>query len=167
MKKIIGITIIGLLLLFAGIVGFKVHNKLRTKAAIESNIAQLPSFEFTMLNGQLLNSSDIKANKVIVNYFNPECEHCQYMAQTYSDHAGELNKLQILMVTIADSATTKLFAQTYKLDSIPAITILLDNKRTFASTFGTTMLPSFFIYKNGQLISKYFGETKMETLLKD
>ena len=89
------------------------------------------------------------------------------MAQTYSDHAGELNKLQILMVTIADSATTKLFAQTYKLDSIPAITILLDNKRTFASTFGTTMLPSFFIYKNGQLISKYFGETKMETLLKD
>lgn len=158
---------ISLLLLLVGIIAMRIRKRLEVKASIENAIAHLPSFDFLTLNGQSFDNSNISKDKVIINYFNPECEHCQYMAQTYREHAAELKDLQILMVTIADSAKTARFTQTYKLDSIPAITIMLDKKRTFAGTFGTTMLPSFFIYKNEQLLNKYFGETKIENLLKD
>lgn len=167
MKKIIGVAIISCVLVLVGVVAFKVRNKLNSEAAVEKKISRLPSFEFTMLNGQTFERSNIKEQKVIVNYFNPECEHCQHMAQMYRQHASALNDMQILMVTIADSATVKRFKEDYKLDSIPTIILLLDKKRTFSNIFGTTKLPSFFIYKNMNLVKRFYGETKIENLLEN
>lgn len=167
--KPVKILIVGAALLAIGYLGFSSFNKIRKNKQITENIQSLPAFSFEkQLSGQFNNTNvDADAERLIINFFNPECEHCQYMAQQIVKNKAALSEHQLLMVTTADSAAVDKFNKTYRLSELPNLVLLRDKNYQFAPTFGSHIIPSFFVYDNDhRLVKKITGETKMENLLK-
>jgi thiol-disulfide isomerase/thioredoxin len=124
--------------------------------------------QLNKIDGELFNINDIinnKAKLIIFNYFNPDCEHCQYMVKSFFADKNKLSDVTIVMVTAADSTATARFYTDYKLNELPNIIVLRDPAFQFPKIFGTGIVPSFFIYKNKKLVKKIMGETKIENLL--
>jgi Thioredoxin. len=169
MKKI-AFTIIGIVVIALAVyLCSRIYNKIQQKRSVEKNTATLPAFNFCTLNNTVFTNNNLpdSTGKMILNFFSPTCEHCQYMATQYVQHKQQLNGIIILMVTVADSITTKNFYADYKLNQSPNIIVLRDKKFQFPKTFGTGVVPSFFIYKNQKLIKKIIGEAKVENLLSE
>ena len=168
MKKlavaVIGIAIIAL----AAYLVFRIHNKIQQKQITEKITATIPLFTFqteTHQNFGKQNIADTLGN-IVFMLFSPTCEHCQYMAQTMVSNKQQIKNVQVIMVTpFADSAAVVQFAQTYGLNTLPNVQLLLDRKMNFPKIFGATLTPSFFIYKNNRLVKTITGETKLENLL--
>ena len=167
MKKILRKVLPVIIPLSLGFFGVKIYEKIQAKNVVAESIATLPAFSFTAMNNQQFSSSSITSNTVIINLFNPECEHCRYMAQSFVQHANEIKDIQILMVTIADSASVAKFANEYGINKLSNVTLLLDRNFQFEKIFGTSVVPSFFVYKGKKLVKKVTGETKIENLLSE
>ena len=115
----------------------------------------------------LFSDKNIKNRKLrlILNHFSPTCEHCQYMASEFLKDSQKLKDVQLLMITSADSASAAKFNSDYKLSLLPNIIILRDTNYQFQKTFGTGVVPSFFIYEHNKLVKKVIGETTIENLI--
>ena len=165
-KKVI---LFGLLLFIFSFIylSYKIYFKLKQNNLIELNIDTLPTFSFTSITSESFNNKDLinKKGTIIFNFFSPTCEHCQYMAKMYKQHENQLKNITILMVTIADSSAVANFNNMYQIYELKNIILLRDTDFLFYKLFGTSNVPSFFIYKNNRLIKKVIGETRIENLL--
>jgi len=132
-----------------------------------AQINNMPSFQFEKINGISLSDRDLISfsERIVINFFSPTCEHCQYMAALYFKNKEELKNVTIIMITIADSNSVARFTRDYQLNRMTNIILLRDTKFQFYKIFGTASVPSFFIYENQKLVKKIIGETKIETLL--
>ena len=166
MRKFLKISVASLVIIAILFLGLQITKSIERKAALKEQIEHLPDFSFRLINGNSFTNIDIdKSNNVIINYFNPECEHCQYMASCYLKNAEKLKAISIVMVTTADSSSTERFVNNYRLNTIPSIVIVRDTKLQFDKIFGQSSVPSFFIYKDKKLLKKVTGETKIENLI--
>ena len=167
MKKKLAVTLI--LFVFTGIFYLTniIYKKIQKKESTEKNISALPFFSFLAIDSKLFSNASIKdsTGKIIINFFNPECEHCQYMAKTYVRNTDKFRDITLLMITIADSASLAKFKADYHLDSISNLVLLRDPTFQFEKIFGSSVVPSFFVYKDRKLVKKIIGETKIENLL--
>ena len=137
------------------------------KHKADAIIATTPVFSFLTINQRTFSNKDIDIDKsrIIINHFSPNCEHCQYMASEFIKDSQKLKDVQVLMITSADSASAKKFSNDYKLSLLSNIIILRDTNYQFQKTFGTGLVPSFFIYEHNKLVKKVIGETKIENLI--
>jgi hypothetical protein len=87
------------------------------------------------------------------------------MAKSLANAADKLDGYLVVMTTIADSASVSGFRRDYGLDMASYVLFLRDSKFEFEKIFGTSVVPSFFVYKNRVLTKKIIGETKIENLL--
>lgn len=167
MKSLVKITLILVCTALFVYLCSRIYKKGRVKNEIERSTALLPAYSFTTQNNADYTSKDAQTNtgKIIFNHFSPTCEHCQYMVKSYLTNKEKLKDAIILMVTIADSASVAKFSKEYQITSMPNIVLLRDTKYQFEKTFGTSVVPSFFIYKNNKLVKKIIGETKIDNLL--
>lgn len=167
--KPVKILIIGITLLAIGYLGFSSFNKIKKNKQIAENIQSLPAFSFErQLSGQFSNTNvDANAEKLIINFFNPECDHCQHMAGEITKNKDVFKSHQLLLVTTADSVAVDKFNKTYRLNELPNLVLLRDTRYQFTPVFGSHIIPSFFVYDNDRhLVKKITGETKIENLLK-
>ena len=165
--KIIRLSVIALLVLTALFFAFSSYKKIRVKEAATLNAKRLPGFQFTDLHGKAYTRADVSSSTVqtIINYFNPGCEHCQYMAQSMAQHADSFSTTQVIMVAYSDSAEIAGFGKKYRLNKLRHLVLLRDGNHDFFRFFGTATIPSFFIYdQNSRLVKKYSGETRVENL---
>jgi thiol-disulfide isomerase/thioredoxin len=141
--------------------------KINEKNRAESIIAEIPEFSFLTIKNHSFSDKNIENRKLrlILNHFNPNCEHCQYMADEFLKDSQKLKDVQILMITSADSASAAKFISDYKLSLLPNIIILRDTNYQFQKTFGTGVVPSFFIYEQNKLVKKVIGETIIDNLI--
>jgi thiol-disulfide isomerase/thioredoxin len=141
--------------------------KVNEKNKVESIIAKIPEFSFLTLDNHSFSDKNIEnsESRLLLNHFNPNCEHCQYMAGEFIKDSQKINDVQILMITSADSTSAAKFNSDYKLSLLPNITILRDTNYQFQKTFGTGVVPSFFIYEHNKLVKKIIGETKVDNLI--
>lgn len=141
--------------------------KINEKNRAESIIAKTPEFSFLKFDNHSFSNKNIENRKsrLILNHFNPNCEHCQYMAGEFIKDSQKLNDVQILMITSADSASVAKFNGDYKLSLLPNIIILRDTNYQFQKTFGSGVVPSFFIYEQNKLVKKVIGETIIDNLI--
>jgi thiol-disulfide isomerase/thioredoxin len=167
MRKAIILCVAGIIITLATYLVYRVFATIQQKKAVEKNTAILPVFSFRTLNNKTFSHTDLEnANdKIIFNHFSPTCEHCQYMAKSFLANKDKLKDVTILMVTIADSTSVAKFSNEYQLATMPNIILLRDTKYQFEKTFGTSVVPSFFIYQNTKLVKKIIGETKIDNLL--
>ena len=164
-KKIkIFISVVLIVILVSCLLLFK---KINEKNRAESIIAKTPEFSFLTFDNHSFSNKNIENRKsrLILNHFNPNCDHCQYMAGEFLKNSQKIKDIQILMITSADSASAAKFNRDYKLSLLPNIIILRDTNYQFQKTFGTGVVPSFFIYEHNNLVKKVIGETKIENLV--
>jgi thiol-disulfide isomerase/thioredoxin len=141
--------------------------KINTKAKENEIIISIPKLSFLTLDNLSFSDKNIEnsESRLILNHFSPNCEHCQYMAGEFIKDSQKLKDVQILMITSADSAIVAKFNNDYKLSLLPNIIILRDTNYQFQKTFGTSVVPSFFIYEHNKLVKKIIGETLINNLV--
>ncbi len=144
-----------------------ISKKIRKKNKAEALIATMPEFSFMIERQNSFSNKDIDNSKsrIIINHFSPNCEHCQYMAGEFIKDSLKLRDVQIVMITSADSINTAKFIMDYKLSLLPNIIISRDTNYQFLKTFGTGVVPSFFIYEDNKLVKKVIGETIITNLI--
>ncbi len=149
------------------LMAFLNFQKIKHRKRQLSSISIIPEFEFIKSKGGLYNRNalDKNADVTIFNYFDPDCEHCQVMMKAYGNNRIILKRVQILMITGADSISLRKFENLFAVDSLDEVVLLRDPKFTFFKLFGTISIPAFIIYKNGILYKKITGETSIKNLL--
>ncbi|HVN59275.1 MAG TPA: TlpA disulfide reductase family protein [Bacteroidales bacterium] len=163
LKLIFSILFLGLFaLILYGLV-----TRISRKSVTSKNIQHLPLFSFSTLNGQTFNSSEIKEGPVILVYFNPECDHCQFQIEELSHNLDSFPGLKIILVSPADRDLVSVFLEGRFKNPGLNVTVLFDDSLKFESCFGKQSVPSLFIYdKKLRLVRLFNGEVKSETLTK-
>lgn len=161
--KIFLLLVFGVITICCLLIAHIINNKKQT----ESNINTLPNFSYlTLQNTSFLNSKiDQKKPRIIINHFSPNCEHCHNMTADFIKNSKKFMNIQILMITSADSLATSKFNNDYKISLLPNFVILRDTNFQFQNTFGTGIVPSFFIYEHNKLVKKIIGVTKIDNLI--
>ena len=168
MRKRVKYLVVVVIVFVAGYLVVQIANKYNEKNEVEIRIQTLPDAAFTSVFGDSINLQDFDSNQsLILIYFHPECEHCQYEAKEIGLRADEFNNCQLVMITPDDSlARIEKFCEEYQLWKIDNIEVLLDRESKFERTFGKAVLPSVYIYDKGQKLKKqYLGETKPEAII--
>lgn len=168
MRKIIRIILFIAAFLVIGYFVYQIVHKIKIKKEVAENTATIPNFRFRTIQHQPFNKQNISdtLGNVIIQLFSPDCEHCQYMAESFLKNKEKLSDIEIIMVTpFGDSSSVAQFSKIYHLDSLKNVHLLLDTKAAFFKIFGSSIVPSFYVYKNNKLVKTVKGETKIENLL--
>ncbi len=150
-----------LLFLGAGFLVFRIIHTAQVKKRASIEAAHIPAFSFIRVNGKPFTKDSLYnyKDRLIVEYFNPDCEHCQYMAKTYNRNKAGMCHYRLMMVTFADSLATTKFLRDYHLNSDTNVIALRDPFVHFGNYFGISVIPSFLVYRNNRLVNKFIGET--------
>lgn len=104
----------------------------------------------------------------VINYFSPDCEHCQYMTKKLISNYDSFKQANIIMITPAKYNEAVEFYEQYHLRTFPKISLAVDTNFLFYKLFGSLNIPSFFIYDStGRLEKKYDGETRISNIIHD
>jgi peroxiredoxin len=168
MRKYIKPIIIVALLGIFGFLGYSIVTKAGQKKAAEEKAQQLPEFTFHTADGDAYASTSlVKGKPVLLVYFDPDCEGCQYEAYEIQKNSELVKDIQVLMVTAADPEKAKQFFTDYDLKSHSFIKLLIDKDQTFLKIFGAAVTPMQVLYnKDHRLVKIFKGEIKMEAIIK-
>ena len=168
MKRILKIVVILIVLGLLGYMVFQISDKLKTRKELSEQIQSLPDFKFQLMDGEPFTISDIReGSPVVIVYFNPKCEECQYEVQQIRDNIDAFQGVELLLVTPAKKEVLLEFCNEYNLDKYPQLRVLMDKHDSFDTVFGPASYPTVFIYnRSHQLVKRYRGETKVEAVLK-
>ncbi|MBY0480493.1 MAG: thioredoxin family protein [Chitinophagaceae bacterium] len=138
-----------------------IYLKILQKNTIQKEIQILPKLPFSYFQ---YSSSKTTAHKIIY-FFSPFCDHCKYMTSEIINNKKAFSNSTIYMITNDDKESVIDFAETYRLKGMPFLNIMIDTSFDFQKTFGSSVIPSFYIYKNDTLTNKYSGEILIKTIL--
>ena len=168
-KKIVKLLLTTILFSFLSFVTVKIVSKVKQKAKIDERIEVLPFFTFQKADSKIVDKSMLSNNKPsIIVAFYPDCEHCQYEAKSIKENAEILKDVNIIMVTpLLDSLALVVFTKQFGLDSLSNVYVTRDFKSMLNDSFGIKKMPTVLIYgAKNNLMKRYNGETKIETILK-
>lgn len=167
-KSIIKRTISLLVICFLGFMSYKIYQKMSHKKQVAQQIAMLPAFSFTDLEGNTFTNNNLKENiATIFVYFNSECDYCSYEAQSIQTNLSRFRKAQFVFISTEDKDVIEKFARECKLLGVENVIFLRDKVHNFAKNFGANSIPYSLIYnKQGILLARYKGQIKAETILR-
>lgn len=141
-RTIIPLFVIGIIALL----GINIYHKIQTNNVTQKTLSNLPDFTFSTLNNQPFHSAVFQNTNdtILVNFFSPACEHCQYMASSFIKNKEQLKNFKIVMVTIADSISVARFKKDSQLSTLSNVLLLRNTQFQFEKIFGTSVVPSFF-----------------------
>ncbi len=169
MKKWAKYLVVFALLAIGSWLGTKTVQSYRAKKEATVKIQTLQHCCFESLHGGQSCLDGFNPNQpTVIIYFNPECEHCQYEATEIGRQPERFAKANMILITPDDSVKRiEAFASRSRLWQVDNLVILFDRKGQFKKQFGSSVVPSVFIYgTNKQLLKQYVGEVKMEAVLK-
>ena len=141
----------------------------QTKKVIKANIQALPHCCFETIQGREKCVDEFDSLKpIVIIYFHPVCEYCMYEAAEIGKNSEQFKNANMIFIT-PDTLKERVgnFALQYHLEEIKNLTILLDTKNMFGHYFGSSFIPSVYIYgPNRRLIVKYNGETKISNIIR-
>ena len=167
MKKFLGTLVVIFILAVLGYLGFGIYTKSRKKAEVTARVATLSPFSFNTINGEDVTNKEIFGKPLWIIFFDTNCEYCQMETENILK-AGELEDIQIWLVSPEPLDSLSAFTKKYKLDTLPHVQVLNDAHHAAYLTFNVTSSPASFLYdSHGALIKQYKGVVKVETVLKD
>jgi thiol-disulfide isomerase/thioredoxin len=167
MKKVLKQIFLGVIVVLVMVLITGTILKVNRKKTLNSRIETFPAFEFKALNDSSFSSDQIREGPVVIMFFNPECEHCQYQISALIEKPEIFSTSLLLLVSNADKNSIREFAGANKLSELDGIKILVDDGYRFIDYFGTESVPTTFIYDSHLKLVRYFqGEVLPETILK-
>ncbi|HUW93121.1 MAG TPA: TlpA disulfide reductase family protein [Bacteroidales bacterium] len=161
-RLIIATVVVVVLLLMAGTVA-----RARKVNETAERVRTLPDFTFPTVEGGLFSSTEITKGPLLITYFHPECEHCQYEISSLFESDLLDGNLKVVLVSYACRTRIKEFMQQFNTERDTLLWVLSDTSLAFREIFGTEIIPSNFIYdKNLELVKVLKGEIRTETILK-
>jgi len=167
MKKTIAILLLIAVLCTGAYLGSNILRGYEQRAQVEENRQTLPAFSFQGLAGQAFELGDLAAGQpMLVIYFHSDCDYCQYEARAIRDSLHRFAEANVVLVSDEPIERLREFGEAYDLLSAPNVYILHDANGDFKRLFGTSSVPSIFIYnRSRELVKHYKGETKIEAIL--
>lgn len=156
-----GITLFLFMILF---LCYKITLKIIQREKDDESVQTMPGFKFAAIDGQLINSSSIQKNTLIV-FFNSECESCNELTQKIIADTLFVRNTDVIMVSTENQENLNLFKSKFKIDSTK-IHICNCDYQNFASLFGSHLrYPSMFLYStNKKLVRKSTGSLSFKEL---
>ena len=146
---------------------YLMSRKIAEKAQAKEKIQTMPDFRFLALDSTVFSSNYLPQKRTILVYFNSTCEHCQYEASEISKHIKEFEDVNLVFVSEENLAEISAFAEKYSLAQYENVKFLKAPDNGFYKVFGSSPIPSIFIYDaDRKLVKNYKGETKVELLMK-
>jgi thiol-disulfide isomerase/thioredoxin len=160
-RKVMFFSITGAVLLLLIVLGYCSLHKVSSRAQAVKQGKPMPLLPFKFL----LPLHDLEGRQVIINYFSPDCDHCQYMATQMVKNKNAFQNCEVIMITAAGLNPTSNFIKQYKLNDLPFINVGIDTASRFYTLFGMADVPSFYIYSRSHYLKRAIsGETKIDTL---
>jgi peroxiredoxin len=161
-KAVVSLITVLVILLIAGII-----TKKNKADDIRERIRTLPDFTLPAVDGSIFNSSEITEGPLLVTYFHPECEHCQYEISSLFQSNIPSSGVKILLISNESSKKIRSFMQQFNVNNDTVFTVLSDTAFVFSELFRTDVIPSNFIYNEDlRLVKILKGETTIETITK-
>ncbi|MBP7731017.1 MAG: redoxin domain-containing protein [Bacteroidales bacterium] len=146
---------------------FSTIKKVQAAKSIHEHIEHFPGFSLKSINDIQFNSDTITKGPVVIIFFHPGCEHCQYEIKEITTAEYLIDKTHIILVSSAPEDEIKKFYYDNELDRYQKITLLIDSNYKLSDIFGLQSVPSTYIYNKELILVKYFeGEVKPEAILK-
>ncbi|WP_407524327.1 redoxin domain-containing protein [Lacibacter sp. MH-610] len=166
-RKVVVIFMQIIFLLASVYLVYKILRAAQSKEKLNTSKQYLPSIELRKIDGSIFQTDSFKKTKklLVINYFNPDCDHCQNMVHDMFRERAILKDVNWLMITSNTREKTKRFADSMNLSKLPGVTVLNDTALQFIKAFGTVSVPSFYVYNNGTLLRKHSGECSIAYLL--
>ena len=124
-----------------------VFYKYQTKQQNYEKYKTVPTFVFESLYNQTQSTSDIPRYKgYVIQIFNPGCEACNEEANNYSKHNDSLQNICFIMLSSDSIHKIKDFALKHQLYNTDNFFFGHIDAKEFERNFGSTPIPSLFIY---------------------
>jgi len=167
MKKLVLGSVILIIVIIVSFLLIGINRKMKNQKEISEKISRLPSVSFKALGGGSFELSDIKEGPVLIVHFHPECEHCQYEIAEILKSAIPDSFKNVILVSSAHPDSIIRFLSRLNASDFPSVISLVDISYSFEDTFGSSPIPSSYIYNRKlNLIKVLHGEVKTETILK-
>lgn len=154
-----------LILIFSFVLLSTISCKTTKKPSIKA-AKTIPYFTFTTLDNHRFTQDNLdKIRPKLFLYFNSECEHCQKQGKWLSEKIDLFDNLELTFVSFEEMDAIKGYRDNYHFNR-KNISFVQDTRLTFSDKFGVGNFPSILIYtKDGKLIKKFEGETKIKDIL--
>ncbi len=131
--------------------------------AQEEPAKQLPDFEFLKTDGTFYDQSNLDSTKkTLVVFFDATCGHCKDAMKTVNRRLEELDKVDILLVSLDVEKSIKMFLEENAPAMLqnPKVTILMDTKYQFIPAFKPRKFPSLYLYDEAKNLLIYANNDK-------
>lgn len=163
-KMLTALIIASVSILFLILTGGIINKVVKANETAE-RIKTLPFFTLGTLEGNMFNSEDLKRGPLLIVYFHPECEYCQYEISSLISNDIQSRGIKVLFVSNARSDSIKRFMKPFDTNS-DNLHILSDTSVVFTEMFGIHSVPVNILYDEKLRLVKIFkGEVKTETIL--
>ena len=104
--------------------------------------------------------------KILIIYFNLNCDHCRYQLEVFNDHISEFKDFDLYFLT----SEKTLFDISYitgfsKLQQCKTAHFGVIDPGQYIKDYGRLRVPSIFVYNNsGELVNSIYGEIKIDKL---
>lgn len=160
----------GRLLLYLFVVGWlfpscQKKEEKKGQQVIEATANDLPGIVLRA-NGQVPIDATSLSGKVILVFFQPDCDHCQREAKAINEHLNSFKDYELYFVTTENFDLIDKFARDYDLSNKSNIHFVQTTLNEILNTVGPISAPSMFIYSDKILVKHLDGETPIEEILK-
>lgn len=134
------------------------------------NSLAIPDFTMATIQDSTAYSNNElpKDGLLLINYFSPDCEHCQEEATIFFENKDELQNIKTVWIAgeWMDLQMVREFAENYKLDQFNAVAVGKETSRTLLNHYQVAGLPYAAVYKDNQLLTEFRATIDFEVLKK-
>ena len=161
------IIVLFFVLLLLGLSAFFLFDKVQQKQEKKEGYQYIPNFQLPDINGNIITNDSLQKSKMVVFLFiSPDCDFCTEELKQIKDNQTALSKEQMVFVSTWTAELIRHFLQEMDFTLTENMLFLSDERGILFNAMAIIGSPTVLIYKKGQLIKRFDGSVKVETLIK-
>jgi len=164
--KIKIITGLFVVLLLLGLTVFFLFIKIQKTQHKKEVYQSIPTFQISDINGQIVTEAFLQDSRIVMFvYFNPDCDLCRDEIIQIKENESALSQGKIIFFSESYSDSIQQFLRTIDFKPPSNMLFLSDEKALLIRKMNVMTNPTIYIYRQGQLIKRFNGPAKTETLI--
>lgn len=132
-------------------------------AETSQEINDLPSLNIVLTNGDAVSLREA-TRKVVLIFFNPDCDHCQREAEQIKNRKQLFANHMVYFISTESPESLIAFSKKYDLTDKNFVFAQADAAAVFESVGNLPSVPAIFIYNNKKLMKRFDGETSLDVI---